>query len=125
MLLKKKIFTKFSPGIIKKYKRIVVRKINEPKWTSSLYFLKENLFVIISWSKKKLKIGISNVNDITKICKSFFNIFDKSSLGRKPPDDITVKAILNESKRRKSTIEYKRIIANTDVMYMSEIFIKL
>ena len=52
----------------------------------------------MSYIRKKLKIGISKVIDIIKICKSFSKILDKFSLGINPPEDITVKARLKESK---------------------------
>ena len=44
-----------------------------------------------------------------KVCKSFFKINDKFSLGINPPEDMLVKAKLKESRSLKSTKLYKKI----------------
>ena len=59
--------------------------------------------------KKKLNIGNNRVIDKTKICRLLPIIFDKLSVGIKPPEDIVVKARLKASRRRISIRLYKKI----------------
>ena len=49
------------------------------------------------------------VIDKTKICKLLFTILDKLSVGIKPPEDIVVNAMLNESRSLTFTKLYKKI----------------
>ena len=44
-----------------------------------------------------------------KICKSFFKIKDKLSLGRNPPEDTLVKARFTESRSLKSVTLYRKM----------------
>ena len=71
--------------------------------------MNENCLVIISWNIKKLKIGNNKVIEKIKICKLFLKILDKSLSGINPPEDMFVKAKLNESSSLKSTKLYKNI----------------
>ena len=96
--------------ITKKYKNKVNKTINKNKCKSSWLCLNENCFVIMSWNKKKLNIGNSKLIDKIKTCKSVTIILDKWSFGIKPPDDIAVKARLNESKSLISEILKRKII---------------
>ena len=90
-----------SVGITKKYKKILSKKIINTKCISSWYSLTENCLVIILKIKKKLNIGNNKVKDKINICKSVTNIFDKFSAVIKPPEEIVVRAIFNESKSLK------------------------
>ncbi len=63
--------------------------------------------------------------DKTKICKFSPTIFESWLSGIKPPDDITVKAKLNESSNRISTKLYKIIIEIVDTKYIAKILMKL
>ena len=49
------------------------------------------------------------------ICKLFCKIFDKLFTGRKPPEDIVVKAKLTESRSLKSIIVYKKIAKSVEI----------
>ena len=56
----------------------------------------------------------SKVIEKVIICKLFFKISDKLSLGIKPPEEIEVNAKLKESKSLKPTKLYKKIIKIVD-----------
>ena len=84
--------------------------IRRAKCISSWWFLNENFFVIISYIKKKLKIGNSKVIEIIKIWKFVSKIFDKLSVGINPPEEIIVKAKWKESRSLILTKLNKKII---------------
>tara|TARA_B100001750_G_C14953937_1_gene324943 strand:+ start:289 stop:501 length:213 start_codon:yes stop_codon:yes gene_type:complete len=63
----------------------------------------------MSFSKKKLNIGINNEIEKINICKSFTKTLDRLSSGKKPPADILVNDILNASRSLRSTKLYKKI----------------
>jgi len=65
-------------------------------------------------NKKKLNIGKSKANDKAKICVSVFIISDKLFVGKNPPEDIVVKARLNESKSLILVKLKKKIIKMVD-----------
>ena len=48
------------------------------------------------------------------ICKSFFKILDKLSLGRNPPEDTLVKARFTESRSLKSVKLYRKMTKIVD-----------
>ena len=68
-----------------------------------------NCFVTISNNIKKLNIGNNKVIDKTKICKLLSKILDKLPVGINPPEDMVVKARLNESRSLILTKLYKKI----------------
>ena len=63
----------------------------------------------MSCNKKKLSIGNNKVNEKINICKSFVKILDKLSFVIKPPEEITVRARLTESRSLRSIKLYKNI----------------
>ena len=74
-----------------------------------------NCFVIISNNIKKLNIGNNKVIDKTKICALVSIIFDRLSIGINPPEDMVVKAKLNESRSLILTKLYKKITKIVEV----------
>ena len=68
----------------------------------------------MSCIKKKLNTGNNKVVDKTKICRLVSMIFDKLSVGINPPEDIVVKAKLNESRSRTSINLYRKITKIVD-----------
>ena len=48
------------------------------------------------------------------ICKLFFKIIDRFSVGKKPPEDTAVKARLTESRSLKSVKLYRNITKTVD-----------
>ena len=88
----------------------------------------------MSYSKKKLNMGIIKVIDKIKIWRSFSIILNKLVSGMKPPDEIIVNDRLKASKRRKSarvkrkiTIRHRGISPHfwNIVGFLSELYINL
>ena len=106
----KQIAKKPSFEITKKYTN-KIKKINIiPRCKSSLCSLNVNSFFIILNKIKKLKIGNKSVIEVVKIFVLLFSISDNVFVGRNPPDEIVVKAKLNESKSLIPAKVYKNII---------------
>ena len=80
---------------------------------------------MMSYNKKKLKIGNSKEIEKTNTCTLFSRILDIFSLGIKPPEDILVKAKLTESSNLKFVKLYKIIIKIVEIKYINKIFKKL
>ena len=106
-----------SDGFLRRY--IVYQKLKESKQynyslaiEAVLKYYDENsalLEPIYNHSERKLNIGNNKLHAKIKVCILFINIFDKLFLGIKPPEDILVKAKLNESKSLKLLKLYKKI----------------
>ena len=107
----KNTFEIFSLGIIKKYKKKVIKIININKCKSSRLFFSENCLVIMSWSKKKLNTGINKVIDKMNIWKLVETIDERLSTGRKPPEEIVVNDSTKASSSLISNNLYKNIIS--------------
>ena len=69
-----------------------------------------NCLVEILNTRKKLNIGNNKDIDKTKTLKLLLTINERLFLGRNPPEDIVVKAKLNESKSLIFAPLYKKIM---------------